>query len=927
MSSPDTGAARPPRGRSAAPAPDAPRFSYRFGSAEFDQARFELRVAGLPVEAERRVLTVLDHLLRHAGEVVTKEDLLDTVWAGRVTVEKVLANAIAKLRRALGPGNAGQIVTQARVGYRLTGPVARQPVSAAHQVGLELVAGTPVPGRENFLLHTALAVRPGGEIWLAEHTKTRERRVYKFAADGERIRQLKREATLLRVLDASAGDARCFVELIDWRFESSPYFLEFAWAGDNLATWADVHLASLDRRQRLALFGQIAEAVAVAHAAGVLHKDIKPANILVAEIDGASHVRLSDFGIGALAEADQLDRLGITANGLTIDDVPSAERITGTLHYLAPEVLAGQASTTRADVYALGVLLYQLLAGDLRRPMASGWERDIDDPLLCQDIRQATEGRPQHRLSHAAELAVRLRELPSRHQARQRELAAEQDRVQAREALARSRARRPWVVASVVVLGLGLALALWLQQRTDAARSDALRQLQHANAMLRFLEEDLVSRANPLVAGQGTDVPFRDVLLTARDRLAARFQAQPVSEARLRLSFASLFNTLDLWPDALAEIDRALAVLDRPGLATDLDAVRAQAMRVQLLSRMGRLPEAQSALDALRQRPVADPDSPVRQFHLAAAEGIVRMASGAALDAAAAFETAIGAHDAAWPEGGAQRDSLMLDLIYMQSTAGRSEQAIARFDAFVADLEARPGDHESLKALARLRVARAVSLGGDHDRAEALLLAARPVLEQRFGADHSQVVGLLGELLGIQFRRGAWDRAVPLAREVHERVKATLGPDHAMAAVSLGNVGRTLYEAGQPGPAAPVLDQALAGVETALGPDSPQVHDLRFIRVAVALVLADAATARQGLSRLDAAQLERARPTGNWPAAIGLLQGLLAAQDGEPAQALALLDANLPVVEAADGGRDSPFTRQARRVRDGLSAPAAARAP
>ena len=72
-----------------------PCYTWRFGTAEFDEARFELRVGGLPVEVERRALDVLAYLLRHAGEVVTKDELLREVWAGRVTVDKVLPNAVA----------------------------------------------------------------------------------------------------------------------------------------------------------------------------------------------------------------------------------------------------------------------------------------------------------------------------------------------------------------------------------------------------------------------------------------------------------------------------------------------------------------------------------------------------------------------------------------------------------------------------------------------------------------------------------------------------------------------------------------------------------------------------------------------------------------------------------------------------------------
>src|SRR3954447_21712368 len=105
--------------------PDAPLFRYRFGTAEFDEARFELRVAGVPVETQRKPLEILACLLAHAGEVVTKDELLELVWEGRPTVENVIANAVTKLRGALGEANAGHIVTQPRVGYRFAGSFER----------------------------------------------------------------------------------------------------------------------------------------------------------------------------------------------------------------------------------------------------------------------------------------------------------------------------------------------------------------------------------------------------------------------------------------------------------------------------------------------------------------------------------------------------------------------------------------------------------------------------------------------------------------------------------------------------------------------------------------------------------------------------------------------------------------------------------
>ncbi len=100
-------------------------YRWRFGRVEFDEARLELTVNGQPVDLEHKPLQVLALLLHHAGEVVTKRELFDSVWAGRVTVDHVLATAVGKLRKALGAADAARIHTVPRIGYRFDGPVDR----------------------------------------------------------------------------------------------------------------------------------------------------------------------------------------------------------------------------------------------------------------------------------------------------------------------------------------------------------------------------------------------------------------------------------------------------------------------------------------------------------------------------------------------------------------------------------------------------------------------------------------------------------------------------------------------------------------------------------------------------------------------------------------------------------------------------------
>ena len=96
---------------------------WRFAECEFDESTRQLRVRGQLVELESKPLDVLQQLLIHAGEVVTKNELLESVWPGVTVVEGSLATAVSKLRKALGDDDQTVVLTIARIGYRLGAPV------------------------------------------------------------------------------------------------------------------------------------------------------------------------------------------------------------------------------------------------------------------------------------------------------------------------------------------------------------------------------------------------------------------------------------------------------------------------------------------------------------------------------------------------------------------------------------------------------------------------------------------------------------------------------------------------------------------------------------------------------------------------------------------------------------------------------------
>jgi serine/threonine protein kinase len=390
-------------------------------------------------------------------------------------VDGALATAMSKLRRALGDENSTVVLTLPRVGYRLAVPVHSKPVGAVNPwAELGLKEGDSVPGREHWRLARRLDVSASSEVWLAEHPKTHELRVFKFATNLVRLKGLKREVTVARFLRESLGERPEFVRLLEWNFDAPPHFLESEYGGPNLAEWAKSQggLIEAPLQTRILLVADIANAVAAAHEVGVLHKDLKPSNILVTTGGGGKwQIKVADFGSASLVEPSRLKALGITNLGLTQTGGLPTSSLTGTLMYLAPEVLSGQSPTAPADVYSLGVMLYQVVIGDFRKPLAPGWEAEIEDSLIRQDIADAACGDPTRRITSAAELAERLLNLDRRRRDRDAiEEAAKRAQVLERKR-AEARARRPWFLAALLTLLVGLLVSLSLYRRVAGPSS------------------------------------------------------------------------------------------------------------------------------------------------------------------------------------------------------------------------------------------------------------------------------------------------------------------------------------------------------------------------------------------------------------------------------------------------------------------------
>jgi serine/threonine protein kinase len=395
--------------------------------------------------------------------------------------------------------------------------------------------GVPIPHRKHWVLRGKLGQGGFGETWLAEHAKTHDRRVFKFCTDAGKLKAFQREITLFRFLRETLGGRDDILALIDWQLDEPPYFIESEFSTSvNLVEWFQKEggHAEVCSQDRLDVIRRTAVALAAAHSVGVLHKDVKPANVLVGrDTDGVVRVRLCDFGVSVVTDETRLRSAGVTAAGLTASpDLPSPD--VGTRLYMAPEIVEGKPATTSADVYALGVMLYQIVIGEFTKALAPGWDRDVQDDLVRQDIAATVDGAPERRLS-AAQIAERLRQLPERAVARQAEL---ENRERARAALETMRRRRNW---AMVVLGALLLLSIGLGVAFERAESSA-REMHIDQTLLS--NEAMVRLAGAAVSDKLQDA-IRRVEEEASNQ-SLRALLQQLASARTETSRAAARDAL-----------------------------------------------------------------------------------------------------------------------------------------------------------------------------------------------------------------------------------------------------------------------------------------------------------------------------------------------------------------------------------------------
>lgn len=875
---------------------------WRFADCEFDEFARELRVGGRPVAMEVKPLDVLLQLLQHAGEVVTKEELLSAVWPGVLVVDGSLATAVSKLRKALGDDDRPIVATVPRVGYRLAVPVTCVAVAAPAAPFLDLSAGTPVPTREQWVLTEPLDRSKANEVWIAEHVKTRERRVFKFAADGVHLEGLKREITVSRLLREALGERPDFVKTLEWNLEAAPFFVESEYAGPTWSSWAEQQggLAAIPVPLRLQMLADVARAVAAAHDLGVLHKDLKPANLLVSpkSTAGEWQMKVADFGSAALSDPKQLQSLGITNLGFTQTRGLQAAALTGTLMYMAPEVLAGQSPTASADVYAMGVLLFQLLAGDFRLPLAPGWESHVADPVLRQDIAAAAAGDPARRLRSAGEFAERLTTVDARRQQFNDIAAARERAAIAERSLAAARARRPWMIAAVIALAAGLSVSLVLFQRAARERDEARRQTAIATTINQFLGDDLLARSNPFQSGTSGELLI-DAIAQAAPAIDRKFASEPLVAARLHHTIARALDNRTEYAAARTEYDRAAALYRQAEGDSSSGAIAVQLQRVTLEARsyqQGSLELAKSILAdqerALQSRPIHDPELDV---WLASARGMVALIDNRASDAADGFEQAL-TRAAALPQfDETSRLTFQQRLAFAYIRLGNGARAEQLFRGLI-DAFTRIGGADNPNVLrVRLNLAQAFMIQGKHEEAVAETTAIHPEFVKRLGADHELTMQVLTTKAQSEGSLGRWDDAVRDDLVIHDLAVRKQGPLSFFAIATLSDASLAMCRAGRYAEGAARSREAYEASAKAFGRRAGLTGGVASTLATCLIPLNRLDEAATLLKDIDIPVVAQLAGDKDWGAGVAMLEAQIAYRKGDYATARKDLDIVAPV--------------------------------
>ena len=650
-------------------------------------------------------------------------------------------------------------------------------------------------------------------------------------ADPEMLRRFENESQALGRLQ-HPGIAQIYeAGTADTSFGKQPYFAMELVRGRSLLVWCDQYKPTV--RQRLELVAKIADAVQHAHQRGLIHRDLKPANILVGE-DGQP--KILDFGVARLTDSD--------AQATRQTDIG---QMIGTLAYMSPEQVQGDpdAIDTRSDVYALGVILYEMLAGKMPYTLprqlhdAVRTIQQTDAPPLSTigrsyrgDIEtivsKALEKDKTRRYGSAAELAADIR----RHLHDEPIVARPPGTMyQLGKFARRNRVLVTGVGAVFVVLVLGVVASTWeavqarrAEKKAQQSQKSAQQEAAIAQAVNDFLQKDMLGQASAYNQSKlDPNITVRTVLDRAAQNIQGKFSAQPVVEASIRETMGKTYEQLGLYPEARKELESALA-LSSHALGDENPKTLSILFDLGTVTRDEGKYVAAEALDQkvldLRRRVLGSehPYTITSMSNLAAdyeAEG--KYAQAEALDQKVLDlrRRVLG------PE---HRDTLVsinnLAVTYIDD--GKYPPAEALLSQ-VIDIERRvvgPEHPDTLRSMHNL--AYACQHDGKYAQAEALDQTVLEIRHRVMGPEHPDTLRSMDNLANDYLLENNFSQARALYAQELETERRVLGPDNPYTLASMSNLATCGALEGNYAQAEALLSQVIAIQRRVLGPEHPQ---------------------------------------------------------------------------------------------------------
>jgi eukaryotic-like serine/threonine-protein kinase len=654
-----------------------------------------------------------------------------------------------------------------------------------------------------------------GDVWLAEQTAPVRRQVavkiIKAGMDtGRVVVRFEAERQALAVMDhpaiAKVFDAGATPE-------GRPYFIMEYVRGASITAYCNRN--RLSTRARLDLFLQVCEGVQHAHQKGIIHRDLKPSNILVTQLDDRPVPKIIDFGVAKAITQPLTDHTLFTELGALL----------GTPEYMSPEQaeMSGIDIDTRTDVYALGVILYELLTGILPFEGKALRQKGIDE--IRRTIREVEPLRPSVRVTQAVSSDAAVSQRPdvatvagqlrgdldwitmralekdrTRRYGSAAELAADLHRhVSHVPVLAsppssfyrvRKFARRHRVGVSVAAMLAGLLIAFaattGVQARRIARERDrANREAQIARAVSDFLQNDLLAQASANTQARPDTSP--DPALTVRtalDRAAARaegkFDNEPLVEASIRQTIGITYRDLGLYAEAQRQLERARDLRRRNLGEQHADTLTAATNLALIYRRQGKLAQAEPLLSSVLET--------------------LRRVRG-------------------------ERDANTLETMDTLSGLYREQGKFAQAEPLLEKtLELKRqvlgGEHPETLATQN-------NLGllywneGKYAQAEPMYTSALEIRRRVSGPEHPETLTLMNNLATLYYRKGEYEQAQPLLAGVLDARRRVLGEEHPSTLVSMNNLAMAYKVGGKLADAESLFSKALASRRRVLGEEHP----------------------------------------------------------------------------------------------------------